>query len=629
MDLVKLCIVALFGLFLLNPDVRYAAAVPAPDTKDNGVHSNLLQNINVLGGMEKIFGHIVDLGKKVIEAPLKTVFQQDKSKPASYADTTAKKSPTATTTTTTTTTPAPQDNRDILSRFIDSIQPSSQKLASSQKGNFLDNFLGTLFKKERPVQTTTTTTTTTTLAPQLNNEIGFAALMKNVGKLISSVMSLISPLMAKNQSFELGSVIQHVMEAIGSTKAISDIFLQKDMIGGIGQIGDELKETMGSIKNITDIMSKPGDLLSMLALPENVAKLFKNFMNLKDDLLSPVINFVNGKSNLPALNIPKKFVPLMEPIRDMSNFILKILLPPGNIEEPNDIHSLANHTAGLGMSLLHIESMVEELFPKIKFPIPLVNLPKYVQLLFANDTFNDENIFNVIEEISPNISFTKISADVGNMIKKYLPNMPAVQSVAQLLQNPFLVNLFINTIGSSNLLKFGPLKDSMLQVSGNVGTRLLKMDKNGLIVKSVQLMEDYSTIIENILQLFENIVRQLKPDPKKGYTIGQILTNIPKILMNPENRKMLMEIIYKIKLHLPHNVLFRFIKGIFDNSFIPKSLTYFLTGGPVRELIAFTWQIFLRFINDFISTLKYWLTGGPIRKFIEFIWRILVHKENR
>lgn len=646
MYFLKLCVIVLYGLLLFNSDTQYAAAVPAPASGDNGGWKNPFENFfpglranqnpfdiqKTMGDIGNFLGNIAEQAKQVVGDPLKNIFQQIIPQPAVSAgtQTTATSKPTtttATTTTTTTTTPVPQakveENRDIFSSIINSItkgdfgsllnsfqvKPSTttttttQESAPPQKRGFFDDILGTLFGKNNAVQATTTTTTaitTTTPAPQTKSERGIEALISHIRNLLENGRSLINSLLVKDKRFDLVYIIQHGMEAMNSAKSIGDIFLQRDMEGGIGGVGGELKETMNSVKNITDIMKNAGDIGRLLTLPASLATLIKNLNNLRDDLLSPLL--ISGGNNI-SLNIPKEFLAILEPLAQISEFILKIVSPPRRVEPPNDINSLANLTADLVTSVSNIEQMVEKQFPNVKVLEPMGNLMKFVQLVFMNESMDGQNVVNVIEEMFPGTPLEKIVSDYGKMIKNTFPDVPLAQHLGDLMQQNLLVTMFLNMVRSNNFLRYGPLKDSMLQTTGTVGSQLLKMDRTGLLVKTVQLLKDYSTTIEHFMKMSQNLVSQLKPDPKKGNPLGQILEKIPQVLMSLENRKMVMNSLYEINSLLPHSIIMRQIQEVLKNG--PK-----LGNGPISNFI------------------RYWLRGGAIRQLFDFIWGILFRKRN-
>jgi hypothetical protein len=364
--------------------------------------------------------------------------------------------------------------------------------------NMLDSLLG------KKTETTVVTQTKATVAlPAGGHGRGVPAILFHVQNILQSALKVVGAILHWTQHPEPAYILSKIDGSLQSVEALKDIYLQRNMEGGIGDIPKHVEAILKNIGSLADAAksNNPAKMIQAFfigkALFENVQKLEGDFIESPITTAAPggiIGNILQGIGLLG--NMQERLDNQNTPTRSDNTSLQQRYGEFGNVVQ---------NTGKLVDVLGDIEEALQDRVPNSVLLKVVGKLKESVQLSLTNNTLDNENILDVIQKVwFPNSNLAQIIGNFGKILTQIFPNSDTAQDIGNILQQEMLVNLGLNiVIRSSSFLRFGNIKDFLLQAVGNVENEIVGDDLNRLIAGGIGASE---TIIETFERFLKAII---------------------------------------------------------------------------------------------------------------------------
>jgi hypothetical protein len=357
----------------------------------------------------------------------------------------------------------------------------------------------------KPQSTPSTHTGATVPPPAGGHGRGVPAVFFNIHNILENILEVVGAILHWTEYPEPGYIISKVQGSLQSLEALKDIYLQKDMDGGVGDVPKHIWAILQSIRSLSDTL-KHNDSGNILTLIGSGQTLLRNLGELKDDFEEPV-------STTPV------------PGGIIGGFLrgLSMILPHNNtntIKEMNQTSMQEKYGAfgnvmwNAGKLIDTLEDIGETLqkyHPNNTLLQFIEKAEELVKLCLTNNTFDDENILDVIQKIwFPGMTLAQMIEYFGKTLKQSFPKFNIAQVMGDLMQQKFFVDLGLNIlVRGVNFLRFGNIKDSLIQPIANISDILLGRDINSLFAFGFDILEKAAETAEWFLKRYHATLDQL------------------------------------------------------------------------------------------------------------------------
>lgn len=364
------------------------------------------------------------------------------------------------------------------------------------KTNGAQNLLDLVFGKN--LQTTEITQTRATVAPPAGGHgRGVPAIVFNIKNILQNTLEVIGAILHWTQHSEPGYIISKIQSSFQSVEALMDIYLQRNLEGGIGDIPKHVEAILKNIGSLTNsITHDPGNMIQMIitgqALLQDIGKLEGDFIESPSTTAAPGGLIGNILQGIGVLG--KKEEPRSTPTKSNNTSLQQRYGEFGNVVQS---------TGKLVYVLGKIEEDIQDRLPNSTLLQMIGKLKDLVEVSLTNNTLDNENILDVIQKIFfPNSTLAQIVGNFGKTLNEIFPNSNTVQVIGNILQQKLLVDLALNiVVRSASFLRFGNIKDFVLQSVGNVENEIIGDNLNKLLAGGISVLERMVEIFESFLKI--------------------------------------------------------------------------------------------------------------------------------